>query len=96
MCLFRRKVAGFLQTTRTRQLLPRIANVLRTASRLQSRYRFYRAVTEALEEKTKLDDLKGLLDEMLMETGGPLTPAERGEAERMVGIRPRRKRTRAA
>jgi hypothetical protein len=33
----------FLQTTRTRQHLPRIANVLRTASRLQSRDVFFRA-----------------------------------------------------
>lgn len=53
-------------------------------------------VTAALEEKTKLDDLKGMLDEMLMETGGPITPAERREAERMLGIRPRRRRGRAA
>jgi antitoxin ParD1/3/4 len=53
-------------------------------------------VTAALEEKAKLDDLKGMLDEMLTETGGPITPAERREAERMVGIRPRRKRGRAA
>lgn len=53
-------------------------------------------VTAALEEKAKLDDLKGMLDEMLAETGGAMTPVERREAERMLGIRPRRKRRRAA
>jgi hypothetical protein len=41
------KSRGFLQTTRTRQHLPRISNVLRTASRLQSRYRFFRAEVPA-------------------------------------------------
>ncbi len=49
-------------------------------------------VTSALEEKAKLDDLKAMLDEMLAETGGPMTSAERREAERMLGLRPRRKR----
>ncbi len=53
-------------------------------------------VTAALEERAKLDDLKAMLDEMLMETGVPITPVERREAERMLGIRPRRGRGRAA
>lgn len=53
-------------------------------------------VTAALEEKTKLDDLRGMLDEMLDETGGAMTPRERREAERMLGLRPRRSRGRAA
>ncbi len=53
-------------------------------------------VTAALEEKAKLDDLKALLDEMLAETGGPLTLAERREAERALGLGSRRKRRRAA
>ena len=52
-------------------------------------------VTEALEEKTTLDDLKAMLDEMLAKSGGPLTPKERREAERMLGLR-RSKRGRAA
>jgi len=38
-------------------------------------------VASALEEKTKLDDLARLLDEMLAETGGPLTAAERRRAD---------------
>jgi hypothetical protein len=52
-------------------------------------------VAEAMEQKAKLDDLAALLDEMLAETGGPPTEAERREAERMLGIRKHR-RTRAA
>ncbi len=53
-------------------------------------------VTSALEEMAKLDDLKAMLDEMLAENGGPITPVERREAERMLGVRPRRQRRRAA
>lgn len=53
-------------------------------------------VTAALEEKAKLDDLAGMLDEMLAATGGPMTAAERREAERMLGLRPRRRRGKAA
>lgn len=47
--------------------------------------------TVALEERSKLDDLKAMLDEMLAATGGPPTAAERREAGRMLGLRPRRK-----
>lgn len=42
-------------------------------------------VAEALEEKAKLDDLASLLDEMLAETGGPLTARERKAADRALG-----------
>lgn len=49
-------------------------------------------VTAALEERAKLDDLRAMLDEMLNETGGKLTPSERREAKRMVGLRPGRRR----
>jgi Arc/MetJ-type ribon-helix-helix transcriptional regulator len=47
-------------------------------------------VVQALEEKSKLDDLAGLLEEMLAETGGPMTAAERRAADRLLG--PRRNR----
>jgi hypothetical protein len=47
-------------------------------------------VAAALEEKAKLDGLADLLDEMLAETGGPLTPAERRAADRTLDARPRR------
>ena len=42
-------------------------------------------VADALEEKTKLDALDDLLDEMLEETGGPLTAAERADIDRKTG-----------
>ncbi|MGE3344904.1 MAG: hypothetical protein AB7L71_15875 [Vicinamibacterales bacterium] len=43
-------------------------------------------VAQALEEKAKLDDLHALLEEMLEETGGPLTTAERKAADQALGI----------
>jgi Arc/MetJ-type ribon-helix-helix transcriptional regulator len=43
-------------------------------------------VAEALEEKTKMDDLAGLLDEMLAESGGPLTRRERARAAAALGL----------
>jgi hypothetical protein len=42
-------------------------------------------VVKALEEKVKLDELSTLLDEMLHESGGPLTAAERRAADRALG-----------
>ena len=43
-------------------------------------------VAAAVEEKAKLHDLGALLDEMLAESGGPLTAAELRDAERALGI----------
>lgn len=42
-------------------------------------------VAAALEEKVKLDDLAELLDELLAETGGPLTDEERQIADTVLG-----------
>jgi Arc/MetJ-type ribon-helix-helix transcriptional regulator len=42
-------------------------------------------VADALEEKVKLDDLSLLLDEMLADSGGPLTVAEPRVADRALG-----------
>ena len=42
-------------------------------------------VASALEHRVKLDDLDALLSEMLAETGGPLTEAERAEIDREAG-----------
>ncbi|MGH2725441.1 MAG: hypothetical protein ACRDKS_00530 [Actinomycetota bacterium] len=42
-------------------------------------------VADALKEKVMLDDLSSLLDEMLAESGGPLTKAERRRADRILG-----------
>jgi Arc/MetJ-type ribon-helix-helix transcriptional regulator len=41
-------------------------------------------VSDALAEKVMLDDLSSLLEEMLSETGGPLTKVERRTAERIL------------
>lgn len=50
-------------------------------------------VAAALAEKGKLDDLAELLREMLAETGGPLTAAERCAADKALGVlRPSRRR----
>jgi hypothetical protein len=45
-------------------------------------------VASALEEKAKLDELSALLSEMLAESGGPLTKAERRAADRALGLAP--------
>ena len=49
-------------------------------------------VAAALEEKAKLDELSALLDEMLAESGGPLTAAERRAADRALGVAARARR----
>jgi hypothetical protein len=43
-------------------------------------------VAAAIDEKAKLGELATLLDEMLAESGGPLTAAERRAADRALGI----------
>lgn len=50
-------------------------------------------VAAAIQEKAKLDDLSLLLDEMLAESGGPLSAAERRAADRALGKRAKTKRT---
>lgn len=42
-------------------------------------------IARALEEQAKLDDLASLLDDMLAETGGSLTPAEQAAADHALG-----------
>lgn len=49
-------------------------------------------IAAALEEKVKTDDLGRMLEEMLAETGGPLTPRERRIADEALGVRSRVKR----
>jgi hypothetical protein len=43
-------------------------------------------VATALEERAKLDELAALLSEMLAESGGPLSVAERRVADRALGV----------
>lgn len=52
-------------------------------------------VAKAIEDTAKLDDLAALLDEMLAESGGPLTAAEQRAADRALGIRSKRPRRKA-
>jgi Arc/MetJ-type ribon-helix-helix transcriptional regulator len=49
-------------------------------------------VASALEEKVKLDELSTLLEEMLAESGGPLSLAERRAADRALGVRAKKTR----
>ncbi len=42
-------------------------------------------VADALEKKKEWEDLRSLLDEMLAETGGPLTDDEFKAADREIG-----------
>jgi Arc/MetJ-type ribon-helix-helix transcriptional regulator len=42
-------------------------------------------ITEALRQRVLLDDLSSLLAEMLEESGGPMTSAERRAADRVLG-----------
>ena len=51
-------------------------------------------VASALEEKAKLDELEKMLEEMLAETGGPLTAREEAAADAALGIAPARKHKR--
>jgi hypothetical protein len=51
-------------------------------------------VTAALDQKATLDELDDLLNEMLAETGGPMTRAEEKRADRLIlGSKRRKKKT---
>jgi alkylhydroperoxidase/carboxymuconolactone decarboxylase family protein YurZ len=49
-------------------------------------------VAGALTEQAKLEDLAELLNEMLAESGGPMTTAERRTADDILGVSKKRKR----
>ena len=49
-------------------------------------------IASAIEQKGRAGDLRKLLDEMLDESGGPTTAAERREAARELGLVPKKKR----
>ncbi len=74
-------------TTKIAVSLPRqVADRARRAVRRGGAASMSAYVSSALEEKLKLDDLSTLLGEMLEESGGPLTPAERRAADRALGL----------
>ncbi|MDP9035231.1 MAG: toxin-antitoxin system antitoxin subunit [Myxococcota bacterium] len=69
-------------------LVARARRAVRTGSaRSVSAY-----VAAALEQKARLDDLAGLLVELLADTGGPLTGAEQRAADDALGLVPDRRR----
>lgn len=49
-------------------------------------------ISEALEQKSTMDDLQHLLEEMLAQSGGAMTTAERRAADRVLLPTPRRRR----
>jgi hypothetical protein len=51
-------------------------------------------VSRLIEEKTSEGDLMKMLEEMLEETGGPLTPEEIAWADGVLGITPKAQRKR--
>jgi hypothetical protein len=52
-------------------------------------------IADAVEAKVAHDELANLLTEMLAETGGPMTVAERRAADRALGVaKPTRRRRR--
>jgi hypothetical protein len=61
----------------------------RKAARAEKAASFSAYVADAIEQKVKRDDLDDLIDEMLAETGGPMTAEERRRTERELGIKPK-------
>ncbi len=49
-------------------------------------------VAAAMAEKNQAETLAEMLDEMLVETGGPMTGRERREVEALLGPRPKHRR----
>lgn len=69
-----------------------LAKRARQAARAQRAESFSAFVAEALEEKVKRDDLDDLIDEMLAESGGPMTAEERRRTEHELGLKPKARR----
>jgi Arc/MetJ-type ribon-helix-helix transcriptional regulator len=93
----RSHTTGMTSTTKIAVSLPKlVAERARRAVRKGYAASVSAYVASALEEKVKLDELSTLLDEMLAESGGPLTPAERRAADRALGAGKKRSRRKAA
>jgi len=52
-------------------------------------------IARAVEQKVMRDELGAMLDEWLVETGGPPTPAERRRAREKLGLTRKRRRSRS-
>jgi len=82
-----RHTGGMNVTEKIAVSLPRgIADRVRRAVRQGRAASVSAYVAAALEEKAKLDELSTLLDEMLAESGGPLSVSERRAADRALGV----------
>lgn len=76
-----------IAVTLPRDLVSRAKRAVREgAARSVSAY-----VTEALREQAKLEDLSEMLDQMLAETGGPLTKREQRVADEVLGVHRKRR-----
>ena len=70
----------------------------RAAEHVRKAVRYGRApsasayIAGVIEKEAKAQTLMELLDEMLEETGGPMTPAEKRWADRMLGLTKRSSR----
>lgn len=53
-------------------------------------------IAGVLDENVQDAEFQKVLDQMLEESGGPLTDQERREADEILGVRPRRKRNERA
>ncbi len=88
--------AGMTSTSKIAISLPKqVAERARQAVRRGHAPSVSAYVAAALNEKVKLDDLSSLLAEMLAESGGPLSAAERRAADLALGVTtktPRRRR----
>src|SRR5205809_6976313 len=51
-------------------------------------------IAQAIEQRAKRENSLAWLDEMLEETGGPLTPAEERRVDRLLGLSPPKRRRR--
>lgn len=81
-----------IAVTVPRNLLRKARSAVRKgAARSLSAY-----ISGALEQKTMLDELDSLLESMLAETGGPLTPAEIRAADTALTVAPPSRRRRSA
>jgi len=83
-----RDLRGMMRSMTTSKIAVSLpTDVLRSAQRAVAKGRSPSVsayVAAAILEKSKLDDLAALLDEMLADTGGPLTASERRAADRAL------------
>ena len=80
-------IAGMTQAKIAVTLPPEVVKRMRRAVRQGQAASVSAYVAKALEERSTLDDLASMLDQMLVETGGPLTAREERTADEALGVR---------